>query len=743
MSELYHPEFLLYNGLRKIKQHMKQVIQNIQSGQVSVQEIPAPQPQAGMVQVNNCYSLVSSGTERMVVEFAEKNLLEKARSRPDLVKQVFDKVQRDGIAPAIQTVFNRLNQPMALGYSSAGIITQIGPGMENFQIGQRVACAGAGHAVHAEVITVPENLTVKLPDSVTFEEGAFTTIGAIAMHGFRLAIPQIGETTAIIGLGLLGLMAAQIARAAGCQVLAIEPNPARRQSGEDLGLLCCSPEQAIEYTENLTRGMGADIVLICADTHSNDPIIQAGNIARDRGRVIAIGSVGLDIPRKIYYQKELTFLVSRSYGPGRYDVGYEEKGIDYPPGYVRWTENRNMQAVVTLMANKQIQINPLVSHTFSIEQAAKAYELISNKDHTPYLGVLIEYPAPASDRTKQPTRVLIKEKPAAAKTPAITLGVLGAGNYAKAVFLPLLKNNASMTLHTVVSQSGVNARQAAEKYQFACAGSDENDIFQNHEINTVAVLTRHHLHAQQVLKALQHNQNVYCEKPLALTKQELSDIFSALQNSTGRLTVGFNRRFAPLAVKLKQFFAQTNAPMMISYRINAGPLPASHWTLDPEQGGGRILGEGCHFIDFLSYMVGETPSHIQINYLPPEKDHPADSAHIQLFFPNGSLGSVLYLSNGDKSFAKEYCEVFSGGRIGVLDDFRALLLSKDGKRQSFREKQDKGHAAAWQAFQSGILQSEQPSIPYEHLWAVSLAAILAAQENRNGEAIPIPPFSRQ
>jgi predicted dehydrogenase/threonine dehydrogenase-like Zn-dependent dehydrogenase len=714
---------------------MKQVLQNLRNGQISVEDIPAPTVTRHTALVQNAFSLVSAGTERMIVEFGEKNLAGKALSRPDLVRQVLDKTSREGLIPTLQSVFNRLDQPMTLGYSCAGTILEVGESLQGFNPGDRVACGGAGHAVHAEVIAVPQNLMVKLPDTVSFEQAAFTTLGTVAMHGFRLAEPQVGETVAVIGLGLLGLLAAQIARAAGCKVIGIEPNPSRTALGNQLGLTTCSPDDAEETSQQFTKGLGLDVILICADTSSSDPVNLAASIARDRARVIAVGSVGMEITRKQFYEKEILFRVSRSYGPGRYDFDYEEKGRNYPAGYIRWTEQRNMQAFVDLLGDRSITVEPLISHTFAIEDATSAYELILGKNGTPYLGVLLKYPQ------KQPSELTLRKvslQPGFKLEPTsnqLVAGVLGAGNYAQAVFLPVLAKAKKTVLHTIVSGSGVSANRAAKKYGFLHASSDENEVFQNQEINTAVVLTQHDHHARQVLAALENGKHVYCEKPLALDMDNLQAIFDLVSQKNLCLMVGFNRRFAPLAQKLKEFVTSVNEPKMVSYRVNAGALPANHWLHDPQRGGGRLLGEACHFIDFVTFLVGENPLSLDVSALPGRGIYPPDNFTLRLVYPDGSIGVVNYLANGDRSFPKEYCEVFSGGKIGILDDFHRLTLVNQGKKQIHRSQMDKGQRNAWQAFTSAITSGSEPPIPYPELLSTSQAAILASQASTNGEKV--------
>jgi predicted dehydrogenase/threonine dehydrogenase-like Zn-dependent dehydrogenase len=742
---------------------MKQLLQNLRSGETTVNEVPIPAPQPGEALVCTAASLISAGTERTLVEFAEKNLLGKARSRPDLVRQTLDKARREGLLTTVETAFHRLDQPMPLGYSSAGTIITLGGGMEGLHAGQRVACAGGNYAVHAEYAAIPHALLTPLPDNVDFESAAFNTLGAIALHGFRLAEIQLGERVAIIGLGLLGLLATGIAAAAGIHVLGIDLDPHRVALAEKMGAQAVLREQAEQAAQSFSRGRGCDAVLICADTPSADPVELAGGIARDRARVIAVGAVGLNIPRKIYYEKELTFINSRSYGPGRYDPAYEEGGQDYPIGYVRWTEGRNLEAFIDLLATGRLDVSPMISHRFPIEQAPQAYELITGKRAEPFLGVLLTYPG----ATPAPVgRVGVSSKNHLVASPVphleqpqrtVTLGVLGAGSFATAVLLPAVQNIPNLERVGIASASGASAQHAAQRFGFRYAASDENQIINDPQVNTVAILTRHNLHARQVIAALAAGKNVFCEKPLALTAEELDEIMAVLRGMGNAkaggpnpevtnplipaplLTVGFNRRFAPLARQLGAFLARRNEPLVAHYRINAGYIPLTHWTHDPQQGGGRIIGEGCHFIDFLTFLVGAVPRTVSAQALPDSGRYREDNAVLTFTFPDGSIGTVTYLANGDKAFPKERVEVFSGGRVAVLDDFRSLETVQNGRRQVHRSRlrQDKGHHAEWEAFTTAITAGGPPPIPYEHLFGVTRATFAAIEAIRCGGIVPI------
>lgn len=713
---------------------MKQLLQNIKNGKSIVEDVPIPTPREGQALVKTEASLVSAGTERMVVEFAEKSLLGKARSRPDLVKQVMDKARREGLLNTAQSAFNRLDQPMALGYASSGTIVALGEKMEGFSIGQRVACSGGGYAVHAEYAVVPRKLLTPLPKNVDFESGAFTTLGAIAMHGFRLAEPQIGETVAVIGLGLLGLLTAQIASAAGCNVLGIDIDQTRITLASSLGLEAVHREKAIESSAAFTINRGFDFILICADTTSNDPVELAGSIARDRARVVATGAVGLNIPRKIYYEKEISFINSRSYGPGRYDPSYEEGGNDYPLGYVRWTEGRNFEAVVDLMAKDKIKVKPLITHRFPIEKATQAYDVITGKKKEPFLGVLLTYPE--SD-WKAESRIIHFPLPAV-KTGHVKLGVLGAGSFANTILLPAIKKAGDIELVGIASSGGLHAQYAGKKFDFKYASSSDEEIINDPNINTVAILTRHDSHAELAVKALKAGKHVFVEKPLAITPEQLDKIEQQLLITNNCLLLtGFNRRFSPLAQGLSTFFKNRTEPMHMHYRINAGYLPLNHWTQDPEIGGGRIIGEACHFVDFITFLVGETPVSVTAHALPNNGKYREDNVSMTFIFPDGSIGVVDYLANGDKSYPKERVEVFCGGKIAVLDDFVSLQTVEDGKKKETKGTRDKGWANEWKVFTKSIREGGEPPIPYEQLIGVTNSIFAAVDSIRIGNKIDV------
>jgi predicted dehydrogenase/threonine dehydrogenase-like Zn-dependent dehydrogenase len=716
---------------------MKQVVQNLRSGKTSLVDVPIPKPGSGMALIQTAVSLVSIGTERMLVEFAGKSLLGKARSRPDLVRQTLEKLRRDGLINTLETVTNRLDQPLVLGYSSAGHVTAVGEGTRKVKVGDRVACAGGGYAVHAEYAVVPENLMTPLSDSVDFEAGAFTTLGAIALHGFRLTQAQVGEHVAVIGLGLLGQLTIQLAMAGGCKVFGVDLEADRVEMARTFGAETALRSEAKEIANLITKGKGFDTVLICADTSSDDPVQFAGEIARDRAKVVAVGAVGLEIPRNLYYQKELTFTVSRSYGPGRYDPFYEEKGQDYPIGYVRWTEGRNLSAIVDLMASRRLDVQPLITHRFPIERAIEAYDLITEPEESSPLGVIISYPE-AVVVEEDLSRKIVFPEVVVQPSSQVQLGVLGAGNFATAVMLPAMKKIKGIEFIGIATATGVKGAYAAKRYGFKYATTEERQIYQDKAVNTIAILTRHHLHTQQVVAGLKSGKHVFCEKPLALNRDELEQIVDVLQASDHLLMVGFNRRFAPASKMLKSFLSPLKDPLFMHYRVNAGAIPSSHWVQDPVQGGGRIIGEACHFIDFLTFLTDSLPMSVRTVGLP-EDDPCEDNVHVTITFKDGSQGAISYLSNGDRALPKERLEVFCGGHVAVLDDFQTLKMISQGKARTWRSrwKKDKGHRSEWKAFSDAIQKGGDPPIPYSHLISTTMTSFVAVESLRSQRTLPV------
>jgi predicted dehydrogenase/threonine dehydrogenase-like Zn-dependent dehydrogenase len=719
---------------------MKQVLQSARSGVIEIAEVPAPWALPGCVLVRITASLVSAGTERASSEFAAKNLFQKAHSRPDLLRDVFNKIRRDGVLSAASAVRNRLDQPLSLGYSSSGTVIEIGEGITDLKPGDRVACAGAGFAVHAEFACVPRMLVARIPSAnVDFESAAFTTLGAVAIHGVRTAEAKLGDIVAVIGLGLLGQLTVQVLTAAGCRVIGLDIVQERADLAAKLGALAVTTSE-LEFRDLCLKhssGHGMDCVLITAETPSSAPVNLASQIARDRGIVVAVGTVGMELQRKLYYEKELDFRISRSYGPGRYDSAFEQKGRDYPIGHVRWTETRNMEAFLQLLADGKLELEPLITHRFPIENAVAAYDLITREKGLPYLGVLIQYGDEAAECSRRlqlvPKRGAVLKENQSDPT-QVRVGVLGAGNFAQGILIPALKRDPGTKLGGLCASTGGRSRSVAVKVGFEFCTTDEDQIYSDQSISTVVIATRHHLHASQVVRGLAAGKHVFCEKPLCLNEEDLRKIQMAHAGASRYLMLGFNRRFAPMAVRMKQFLANVGGPFTMHYRVNAGPLPADHWINDPEQGGGRILGEVCHFVDFLSFLSGGAPVAVQARGIPLEGGD--QDVVVSLEFTDGSLGTITYVCRGDRAFSKERVEVFGSGCIAVLDDFRRLDLVRRGTKNSFRSwlRQDKGHTAEWEAFAACIRSGGPAPIPFDEIVASTLATIRIADSLRAARA---------
>ncbi len=724
---------------------MKQLFQDARSAEVSVVDVPAPKLLPACVLVRTVASVVSAGTERAATEFARQNLLQKARMRPDLVRDVLNKISRDGVLATISAVRSRLDQPSSLGYSSSGTVIAVGEGVVDINPGDRVACAGAGHAVHAEFVCVPRLLVARIPsDHVSLEEAAFTTLGSVALHAVRTAEAKLGDVVAVIGLGLLGQLTVQILKGAGCCVLGMDISTERAELALRLGAdaVHTSASGFKNLCAQYSAGHGADAVIIAAQSSSNDPVALAGTVARNRAIVVALGTVAMDIPRRTFYEKELDFRISRSYGPGRYDAVYEQKGIDYPIGYVRWTETRNMEAFLRLLAERKINLAPLITHRFPIAQADAAYELIAGKRHEPFLGVLITYASGAelSRHIKMARPGQSPRKQSMASTPTVRIGLLGAGNFAMHTLLPAIKAHAGTELITAGAAGGAHARHAADKFGFRVCTTDDRQIFDDPQINTIVIATRHHLHAQQVIAALRSGKHVFCEKPLCLNEAELRKIVAEYVGCSDRpvLMVGFNRRFAQLAIRLKNFLGEIHEPLGIHYRVNVGFLPADHWLNDPQQGGGRIIGEVCHFVDFLSFLIGSRAVQVETRSLPNAGQYNNDNVSCSLRFADGSLGTINYFANGDQSYSKERIEVFGGGSIAALEDFRRLELIRHGRKRTFRSlRQDKGHRPEWRAFADAIQTGEPSPIALDEIVHTMMVTFALEESRRLGRALDV------
>ena len=713
---------------------MKQLTQNFKNGKLKIEEVPAPAIKSGGVIVRNHASLISAGTDKLMISLAEKSLAGKAKDRPDLVKQVLDKVKSEGIVSTFRKVMGQLDTPMPLGYSCAGVVVEVGGDVDEFQVGDRVACAGNRYANHSEVVFVPKNLCVKVPENVSYDEAAFVTLGAIALQGVRQAALTLGERVAVIGLGLLGQLTVQLVKATGCQVLGIDLDANRVKLAGELGadVSILRRDDVNGAVASFTQGRGVDAVIITAATESNDPVELAGEISRDKGRVVAVGAVKMDVPRRTYYEKELDLRLSRSYGPGRYDAVYEEDGVDYPFGYVRWTEKRNMRAFLQLLAEGQINVKPLITHRFPFERALEAYDLILGKTPETYLAVLLQYD---TEKELGGSIVLLKQKSRRLLLPSkdgkkdtlesetrnqrVSLGVIGAGNFAKGVLLPNLKRIAGAKIRAIATASGLSATHVGKKFDAEYVTSDYNEILTDSNIDAVLIATRHDLHAQLVIEGIKQGKAVFVEKPLALSQEELDKVIEVQRETGGQVMVGFNRRFSPLSVKVKEFFANRKGPLCIIYRVNAGFVPKEHWIQDEKQGGGRIIGEVCHFVDFMQYLTDSVPQTVFAQTICDKTGAliPHDNVMITLQFEDGSIGTISYLSNGDVAYGKERVEIFGDGAVALIDDFKRVEISRKGKRQKFGGKlltgQKKGHREELAGFVEAIRNGKPLPISFE------------------------------
>ena len=702
---------------------MKQILQSLRTGVTEVAEVPCPAPGRGQVLIRSSCSLVSAGTERMLVDFGRAGMIGKARQQPERVRQVLDKIGTDGLAPTLEAVFNRLDQPVAPGYCNVGKVLEIGAEVTAFSPGDRLVSNGR----HAEAVAVPVNLCARIPDTVSDDAAAFTVLGAIALQGIRLAAPTLGEAVVVTGLGLIGLLAVQLLRAHGCRVLGIDLDPARLRLAELFGaetVDLAAGQDPIAAARAFSRGRGMDAVIITASTSSSEPVHQAALMSRKRGRIVLVGVTGLELSRADFYEKELTFQVSCSYGPGRYDPDYEDKGQDYPVGFVRWTEQRNFEAVLDMMADGRLDVVPLISHRFALADAAAAYDLVTGDKSA--LGIVLDYPPADSLPAGTLAQRVLPLGPAAlsASTAPVRLGFIGSGNYATAVLMPAFRAT-SARLVEVVSNGGVSSVHAGRKFGFERAGTDVSALLADPAIDAVVIATRHDSHADFVCRALAAGKHVFVEKPLALSHVDLARIEAAYAAAVAGgfrplVAVGFNRRFAPQVQKIKALLAGVSGPKSFVMTVNAGAVPQEHWTQSRDLGGGRIVGEACHFIDLLRFLV-DAPIAAHAIHTMAGGD---DTATITLSFADGSVGTIHYFANGSRAFPKERLEVFAAGRVLQLDNFRRLRgYGWPGFSRFDLWRQDKGQKACAAAFVGALEAGGAPPIPFSELIDVSRVAI--------------------
>ena len=698
---------------------MRQILQSLRNGQTEVANVPAPGVSRGCLLIRTTHTLISAGTERMLVDFGKANVFEKVRQQPDKVMQVLEKVKTDGLATTVDAVLNKLDQPLPLGYCQSGVVIGVGAGVEGFSVGDRVISNGK----HAEVVSVPVNLTAHVPNVVDSAQAVFTPLAAIALQGIRLIQPTLGETIVVTGLGLIGLMAVQLLRANGCRVIGFDFDASRcelaRRWGAETVELAGSADP-VQAAMAMTRGQGVDAVLVTASTDSSLPIRQAAQMSRQRGRIVLVGVTGLDLVRDDFYKKELSFQVSSSYGPGRYDPKYEEKGQDYPLGFVRWTAARNFEAVLDHLARGTLDFKPLITHRISIDEAERAYAIVSNDRSA--LGIVLEYP---QDIAPLARTVMLEPAPAARAVKGPRINVIGAGNYAGAVLIPAFKAGGA-ALRSIASGAGVTARHAGRKFGFAQATTDTHSALTDAEADAIVIATRHDTHARFTRIALEAGRDVFVEKPMCLTFDELADLerVMAAAHAAGRaprLMVGFNRRFAPHVRHIKELLHNVSGPRTFVMTINAGAIPLDHWTQDHSVGGGRIIGEGCHFVDLLRFLAAAPIVGWDIAVMSAATP---DSAVIRLSFADGSLGSIHYLANGNKAFPKERLEVFAGGRVVQLDNYRRLVgYGWSGVKPMRLWRQDKGQTACASAFLDAIRLGVPSPIPFAELVEVHRVTI--------------------
>jgi predicted dehydrogenase/threonine dehydrogenase-like Zn-dependent dehydrogenase len=737
---------------------MKQVTQTLSSGDVQIAEVPPPSLQPGGVLVRNAFSLISSGTERAKVELARKSLVGKAQSRPDQVMQAVRVAREQSVMAAFRKVSNRLSSLEPLGYSCAGRVIAVSPDVQDFQVGDNVACAGSGYANHAEVVFIPKNLCAKLPPQepgqcreIGLEEAAFATLGAIALQGVRQAEPRIGETIVVMGLGLVGLLTVQLLQGSGCRVMGLDPNPKRGDIATSFGcwLVAQDPDRLIRQLRYKTGGIGADAVLLTAASDSTELMILAGEACHERAKVVVVGDIPIHVPRSPYYEKELDVRLSRSYGPGRYDPEYEDKGRDYPVGYVRWTEQRNLEAFLTLVAQDKVQVKPLITHRFDVNRALDAYQMILEESE-PSLGVLLEYPLGITDAAGErhpsswPRRT--SKSAAAGKQGAIGIALIGGGNFAQDTLLPVMKSLPGVHFRSVVTRSGLRAHDIARRFSFDYSSTDLEQALADSSVQAVVIATRHDTHADFALRALKAGKAVYVEKPLVLNQQQLDEIAEFWQQTVSSggmsplLMVGFNRRFAPAIETTQHFLDAVMEPLVMTCRVNAGSLPPQHWLHDPDGGGGRLIGEGCHFVDLLMFLARSYPLQVFAQALPDGGLYREENVVAQFRYANGSLATLAYVANGDKRAGKEYIEIFGGGATAIVDDFRQVILRRPSQQQKVGgrwAKQDKGHRPAMQRFLGAVAKGEPSPTPLEELLIGAAATLAVVESFRTGAPVQI------
>jgi len=694
---------------------LKQIIQDLKSGQTILEDVPNPQVKEGHVLIKTHRTLVSLGTERMLVDFGKANYIQKARQQPEKVKQVIQKIQSDGLKPTLDAVFRKLGEPLPLGYCNAGEVIEVGKGVKDFSVGDRVVSNGQ----HAEIVCIPENLVAKIPDSVSYEQASFTVIGAIGLQGIRLIEPSFGETVVVTGLGLIGLIAAQLLKANGCKVIGFDFDPSKVELAKSWGIEAynAADTDVVKLVTSKTNGIGCDAVLITASTKSNDVISEAAQMSRQRGRIVLVGVIGLDIQRSDFYNKELSFQVSCSYGPGRYDANYEDKGLDYPIGFVRWTEKRNFQAVLSAIENNQIDVDSLITERIDLKDYNTIYGDMSKKGS---IASIIKY---SGEVNLSKSSVTVSNK--RFDKSSGTIGIIGAGNFTGAMIVPVLKKLGAKMKY-IASSRGLSSTILAKKYGIQQSTTNIQEILDDSEVDAVIITTRHNQHAGQVADALKSNKHVFVEKPLAITYEELDEIETIYKASHNSLTVGFNRRFSPFIQDAKKVMGDSSSPINVIATMNAGFIPADHWVQDIEVGGGRIIGEACHYIDLITFLTGSTVEEVVMNSQGLQSDVGTDNAAIILKYKNGSQGVINYFSDGNKSYSKERVEVYDGGKNIIIDNFRVSKYY-GYKSKGLKKTQDKGHSEQFRRWNEMINNGGDGIIPFAEILNTSKAAIACVE----------------
>lgn len=704
---------------------MKQLIQDLRSGKTILENIPVPQIKEGHVLIQTKNSLVSLGTEKMLVNFGKASYIDKARQQPEKVKQVLNKIKTDGLQPTIEAVFRKLNEPLPLGYCNSGVVIGVGKGVDNINIGDRVVSNGN----HAEIVNVPKNLVAKIPDNVSYQEASFTVVGAIGLQGIRLLQPTFGETIVVTGLGLIGLISAQILKANGCNVIGIDFDETKLQLAKDWGISTINPKEmnVIKTVEELTEGIGCDGVLITASSTAENIINESAQICRKRGRVVLVGVIGLSLNRSVFYDKEITFQVSCSYGPGRYEDNYENKGLDYPIGFVRWTEKRNFEAILNSLSKKSISVNELITEKVSLENFEIIYDNLSKKGS---IASILEYNTESNELNS-----IVRINSKIYEPSKGEIGILGAGNFTSAMIAPIL-SKLKAPVKYIASSNGLSGTLLGKKYRFKYSTTSYKDILEDQEVEGILITTRHNQHAKQVVQGLKSSKHVFVEKPLAINLEELELVTEAYNSSKKSILVGFNRRFSPFSIAAKKVLGENPGAINVIATMNSGELPKNHWTQDMEIGGGRIIGEACHYIDLISFFTSSKVKSVLLvsNGMQPKEN--TDNASILLKYENGSVGVINYFSNGHKSYPKERIEVYQSGNNLIIDNFKRIEFY-GFKSKNFKGNQDKGHFNQFKKWCEFLEEGGNEIIPYESLYNTSKTAICAIESLKNNSWVNV------